>query len=98
MKVDLSITEFLDFVPGIPQLFHGDSEDSCTLFWKGAPHSMRMLIAEDDRALGSLLVRTFQDEGFTVAWAQDGEAALIEWRRTQYGLRARFKPSATGWY
>ena len=47
---------------------------------------MRMLIAEDDRALGSLLVRTFQDEGYTVAWAQDGEAALIEWRRTQYGL------------
>ncbi len=47
---------------------------------------MRMLIAEDDRALGRLLVRTFTDAGHTVAWAQDGEAALTEWHRTQYGL------------
>ncbi len=47
---------------------------------------MRVLIAEDDRALGSLLSRLFKEEGYTVAWAQDGEAALTAWRQMQYGL------------
>jgi len=47
---------------------------------------MRVLIAEDDRALGSLLVRTFQQEGYTATWAQHGEAALSAWRESQYGL------------
>lgn len=47
---------------------------------------MRVLIAEDDRALGSLLARTFQEDGYTVTWVQDGEAALAAWRQAQYGL------------
>lgn len=47
---------------------------------------MRVLIAEDDRALGSLLQRTLENEGHTVAWAQDGESALVAWRKAQYGL------------
>jgi DNA-binding response OmpR family regulator len=47
---------------------------------------MRILIAENDRALGSLLVQTFQHGGYLATWVQDGEAALSEWRRTQYGL------------
>lgn len=47
---------------------------------------MRVMIAEDDRALGSLLARTFQEVGYTVTWVQDGEAALAAWRQAQYGL------------
>lgn len=47
---------------------------------------MRVLIAEDDRALGNLLARTFQREGYTVTWVEDGEAALKAWRQAQYGL------------
>ncbi|MEO6829236.1 MAG: response regulator transcription factor [Acidobacteriaceae bacterium] len=47
---------------------------------------MRVLIAEDDRALGTLLMRTFQELGYTVAWVQDGEAAVAAWHQAQYGL------------
>lgn len=47
---------------------------------------MRVLIAEDDRALGLLLSRTFESHGYTVAWVQDGEAAIQAWRQAQYGL------------
>ena len=47
---------------------------------------MRILIAEDDRALGGLLSRTFQELGYNVAWVQDGEAAIALWRQAQYGL------------
>jgi DNA-binding response OmpR family regulator len=47
---------------------------------------MRVLIAEDDRALGSLLARNFQEMGYAITWVQDGEAALAAWRQAQYGL------------
>ncbi len=47
---------------------------------------MRVLIAEDDRALGNLLMRTLQSEDYTVAWVQDGEAALVAWQEAQYTL------------
>ena len=47
---------------------------------------MRVLIAEDDHALGSLLARVFEEQGYTVAWVQDGEAALVAWRQAQYAL------------
>jgi DNA-binding response OmpR family regulator len=47
---------------------------------------MRILIAEDDRALGSLLQRTLESDGHTVAWAQDGEAALATWQTAQFRL------------
>jgi len=47
---------------------------------------MRILITEDDPALGVLLVRTFQSEGHTVTHVQDGDAAWNAWREAQYSL------------
>ncbi|MGB6113211.1 MAG: response regulator transcription factor [Acidobacteriaceae bacterium] len=47
---------------------------------------MRVLIAEDDPALGSLLQRTLENDGHTVAWVQDGEAALAIWPTVQFRL------------
>jgi len=47
---------------------------------------MRVLIAEDDRALGSLLQRTLEGDGHTVAWVQDGESALEIWPTAQFRL------------
>lgn len=47
---------------------------------------MRVLIAEDDPALGPLLTRGFQAEGCTVTCVQDGDAALCAWREAQYAL------------
>lgn len=47
---------------------------------------MRVLIAEDDPALGSLLQRTLESDGHTVAWAQDGESALAMWQTIQFRL------------
>jgi len=47
---------------------------------------MRVLIVEDDCALGSLLARTLQNDGYTVTWVQDGDAALAAWRETQFAL------------
>lgn len=47
---------------------------------------MRILIAEDDPALGSLLQRTLENDGHTVAWVQDGESALDIWPTVQFRL------------
>ncbi len=47
---------------------------------------MRVLIAEDDSALGSLLRRTMEMEGHTADWVQDGDAALAAWGAAQYSL------------
>ena len=47
---------------------------------------MRVLIAEDDPALGSLLQRTLGNDGHTVAWVQDGESALATWQTAQFRL------------
>ena len=47
---------------------------------------MRILVAEDDRALGSLLQRTLENDGHTVAWVQDGESALETWQTAQFRL------------
>ncbi|MGC1870952.1 MAG: response regulator transcription factor [Acidobacteriaceae bacterium] len=47
---------------------------------------MRVLIAEDDPALGSLLQRTLENEGHTVSWVQDGEAAVATWPTAQFRL------------
>lgn len=47
---------------------------------------MRVLIAEDDPALGSLLQRTLENDGHTVAWVRDGETALARWQTAQFRL------------
>ena len=47
---------------------------------------MRVLITEDDPALGALLARTFQSEGCTVTRVQNGDAALSAWREASYTL------------
>ena len=47
---------------------------------------MRVLIAEDDFALGGLLQRTFEAERHNVTWVQDGDAALAAWQAAQYSL------------
>ncbi|CAN5455347.1 response regulator transcription factor [soil metagenome] len=39
---------------------------------------MRVLVVEDDKALGRGVVAFLKSEGFTVDWAQTGEAALDE--------------------
>lgn len=38
---------------------------------------MRVLVVEDDRALGAFLSQGMESEGHRVAWAKDGEAALL---------------------
>lgn len=47
---------------------------------------MRVLVAEDDCALGPLLQRTLENDGHTVAWVQDGESALATWPTAQFRL------------
>ena len=47
---------------------------------------MRILIAEDDPALGTLLTRTFQSEGYQVTCVSNGDAALECWQEAQYAL------------
>lgn len=47
---------------------------------------MRVLIAEDDHALGSLLQRTLESEGHMAAWVRDGDSALAAWQKAQYRL------------
>ncbi len=47
---------------------------------------MRVLIAEDNLALGSLLQRTLENDGHTVDWVQDGESALATWQTAQFRL------------
>jgi DNA-binding response OmpR family regulator len=47
---------------------------------------MRVLIAEDDPALGNLLARTMQAEEYSVTLVADGEAALTAWQEAQYAL------------
>ena len=37
---------------------------------------MRLLVVEDDHKLGTLLEEGLGDEGFSVTWVRDGEAAL----------------------
>ena len=43
--------------------------------------SMRVLIVEDDRALGAFLKTGLESEGHRVEWVEDGEAALTRRRR-----------------
>ncbi|HZC43446.1 MAG TPA: response regulator transcription factor [Acidobacteriaceae bacterium] len=47
---------------------------------------MRILIAEDDHALGNLLQRTLENDSHTVTWVQDGESALATWQTAQFRL------------
>ncbi len=47
---------------------------------------MRVLIVEDDPALGALLARTFQSDGHAVTRVQDGDAALQAWGETSFSL------------
>jgi len=47
---------------------------------------MRVLIAEDDAALGSLLQRMLENEGHTVAWERDGQSALDTWQTAEFRL------------
>jgi len=47
---------------------------------------MRILIAEDDKALGSLLSYMFQQQEYAVTWVRDGAAAIEALGQAQYGL------------
>jgi DNA-binding response OmpR family regulator len=47
---------------------------------------MRVLIAEDDPALGNLLQRTLENDGHAVSWVRDGESALATWQSTEFRL------------
>lgn len=47
---------------------------------------MRVLIAEDDGALGSLLQRTLENDGHTVTLVRDGDSALTTWQTAQFRL------------
>jgi DNA-binding response OmpR family regulator len=38
---------------------------------------MRVLVVEDDQALGAFLTKGLEAEGHRVQWAQDGETALV---------------------
>jgi DNA-binding response OmpR family regulator len=49
-------------------------ECDCQQSWERA---MRVLVVEDDRALGAFLRQGMELEGHRVAWAEDGETALV---------------------
>lgn len=45
---------------------------------------MRLMLIEDDRMIGWALHRGLTEEGFTVDWLDDGEAALVACMEQQY--------------
>ena len=49
---------------------------------------MRVLIVEDDLALGLFLQKGLISEGHEVEWIGDGEAALARLRQTNFYLSA----------
>src|SRR5882672_6635661 len=47
---------------------------------------MRVLLVEDDVMIGSSIQQGLQHDGYTVDWVQDGEAAELALRTTEYAL------------
>ena len=47
---------------------------------------MRILVVEDDRKLGTLLTQGLREDGFEVAWAQDGEEGITKGSEGEYDL------------
>jgi two-component system response regulator QseB len=47
---------------------------------------MRLLLAEDDRMIGTGVERGLKRDGFTVDWVQDGEAALLALKQGVHDL------------
>lgn len=47
---------------------------------------MRVLLVEDDVMIGSSIQQGLQHDGYTVDWVQDGEAAELALRVTEYAL------------
>jgi two-component system response regulator QseB len=48
--------------------------------------TMRLLLVEDDQMIGESLGRGLRQDGFTVDWVQDGQAALLAVAATAYDL------------
>ena len=47
---------------------------------------MRILLVEDDRALGEGIRTALKPEGYTVDWLQDGASAEVSVHRSSAGL------------
>ena len=45
---------------------------------------MRVLVAEDDEALGAVLARGLREQGYVVDLVRDGETAVLYFRTYQY--------------
>ena len=59
---------------------------------------MRVLVVEDDRALGAFLKTGMELEGHRVEWVEDGEAALTEAAADPSGPGAAGpEPAEAGW-
>ena len=53
--------------------------------------SVRILLVEDERAIGDFVVRGLREEGFTVEWATDGESGWQHLRCAWDCLHGRFR-------
>ena len=47
---------------------------------------MRLLLVEDDTMIGDSVRQGLRQDGFAVDWVQDGEAAELALRTTEYAL------------
>jgi two-component system response regulator QseB len=47
---------------------------------------MRLLLVEDDSMIGESVQKGLRQDGFTVDWVRDGQAAELAWRTTEYDL------------
>jgi two-component system response regulator QseB len=47
---------------------------------------MRLLLVEDDTMIGDSVRQGLRQDGFAVDWVQDGEAAELALRTTDYAL------------
>lgn len=47
---------------------------------------MRILLAEDDRLIGTAIQQALRDEAYALDWVQDGESALTALAAQNYGL------------
>jgi CheY-like chemotaxis protein len=56
--------------------FNGNQKHSLANWWSADMASPRVLVAEDDEAMRSLLVDALRDRGFEVVEAKDGREAL----------------------
>ncbi len=60
---------------------------------------MRVLVVEDDQALGEFLKKGMEREGHVVVWVGDGEQALVQARPTARTSSCWISasPSSTAW-